>query len=254
MDWTNKVVLITGASSGIGRGLALELSRRGAAVGLLARRTQALCEVACAIKKARGRAISLPADVRDADAVRKAAEKLRSEFGEIDILIANAGIGATTPGYNLPLDEITDVIDVNLIGAANCAAAVIPAMIRRGSGRVVAIASLAAYRGLPNSAAYCASKAGLAAFFESVRVDLQGTGVEVTTIYPGFVRTPLTVRHTKMPFLMEIEYAVDRILRAIEKGRKSYSFPWQLATFVRVGLLFPIWFYDRMAKRNAFRE
>jgi short-subunit dehydrogenase len=254
MDWSNRVVLITGASSGIGRGLAKELARRGAAVGLLARRPEGLCQVLREIRESGGRGVCLPADVRDADAVRTAAEKLSSEFGDIDILIANAGIGATTPGHNLPLEDITDVINVNLIGAANSAAAVIPSMIRRRSGRLVAIASLAGYRGLPSSAAYCASKAGLAAFFESVRVDLRGTGVEVTTIFPGFVRTPLTARHTKTPFLMDVEFAVDKILRAIEKGKCSYSFPWQLATFVRAGLLFPIWFYDWMAKKNAFRK
>jgi short-subunit dehydrogenase len=254
MDWTDKVVLITGASSGLGRGLALELATRGAAVGLLARRPDALCAVACEIKRNGGRAVSLPADVRDVDAVRAAAEKLRANFGDVDVLIANAGIGATTPASNLPLEDVSSVINVNLIGAANCAATVLPDMVRRGRGRIVAISSLAGYRGLPNSAAYCASKAGLSAFFESLRIDLQGTGVGVTVIHPGFIRTPLTMHHTKMPFLMEVDYAVAKIISAIEKGKASYSFPWKLATVVRAGRLFPVWLYDWLAKKNAFRE
>lgn len=254
MDWSGKVVLITGASSGIGRGLGVELARRGAAVGLLARRAEALGEIVEEIEAAGGRAIALPADVTDADTVRFSACALRRKFGYIDLLIANAGIGAATPATNLPLEDVEAVIKVNLIGAANSAAAVIPDMVRRGSGRLVAISSLAGYRGLPNSAAYCASKAGLSAFFESLRIDLRGTGVDVTIIYPGFVRTPLTARHTKMPYLMEIEYAARKILRAIETGKSSYSFPWQLANFVRAGLLFPISFYDWLAARNSFRE
>ena len=254
IDWSDKVVLITGASSGIGRGLALEFARRGAAVGLLARREDLLREAVEEIEAHGGKAIALPADVTDANAVQAAACELRRTFGAIDLMIANAGIGAATPASNLQLEDVEGVIKVNLIGAANSAAAVIPDMVRRGSGRLVAISSLAGYRGLPNSAAYCASKAGLSAFFESLRIDLRGTGVDVTIIYPGFVRTPLTARHTKMPYLMEIEYAARKIVRAIETGKSSYSFPWQLANFVRAGLLFPISFYDWLAAKNSFRE
>jgi short-subunit dehydrogenase len=127
-------------------------------------------------------------------------------------------------------------------------------MVRRGSGRVVAIASLAAYRGLPNSAAYCASKAGVSKLYESLRVDLRGSGVEVTVIFPGFVRTKLTANHSNMLFLMDVDTAVTKIVRAIERGKQSYSFPWQLAGFVRAGLFFPIWLYDRVALRYAYRQ
>jgi short-subunit dehydrogenase len=254
MNWKNKVVLITGASSGIGRGLALELARRGAAVGLFARRINILREVEAEIISAGGRAMSFAGDVVRPDTLREAAWKLERAFGPIDVMIANAGIGATTRGHNLPLDDVSRIINVNLIGAANSAAAVIPQMMRRGSGRVVAIASLAAYRGLPNSAAYCASKAGVSKLYESLRVDLRGTGVEVTVIFPGFVRTELTANHSNMLFLMDVDTAVNKIVRAIERGKKSYSFPWQLAGFVRAGLFFPIWLYDRVAVRYAYRQ
>jgi short-subunit dehydrogenase len=254
MNWRDKVVLITGASSGIGRGLALEFARRGAAVGLFARRIDVLQELQADIVRAGGRAISLQGDVTHPDTLRDAACKLTEAFGSIDVMIANAGIGATTRGHNLPLDDVSRIINVNLIGAANSAAAVIPQMVQRGSGRVVAIASLAAYRGLPNSAAYCASKAGVSKLYESLRVDLRGTGVEVTVICPGFVRTRLTANHAKMLFLMDVDVAVQKIVRAIERGKKSYSFPWQLASFVRAGLVFPNWLYDRVALRYAYRR
>ena len=255
MDWKQKVVFITGASSGIGRGLALELGRRGAALALLARRADALREMAAEIEQAGGRSLVLPADVRDAGAVRAAAERARAEFGRIDVLVANAGIAATTHAKDLRPEEFAEVININVLGAVNSVAAVLPEMLAQGSGQLVAISSLAAYRGLPKSGAYCASKAALSAFFESLRVDLRGTGVDVTIIHPGFIKTPLTAnRKAKMPFLMELDDATRLIVRAIEGRRKSYAFPWQLASFVRAGMVFPIFLYDRIAARSSFRE
>jgi short-subunit dehydrogenase len=119
----------------------------------------------------------------------------------------------------------------------------------------VAISSLAAYRGLPKSAAYCASKAAMTAYFESVRIDLRNTGVGVTIIYPGFIRTGITQGRTaKMPYLMDLEPAVKKIVSAIEKEKNTYAFPWQLATIVRSGLLMPVAMYDWIAGRNSFRE
>ena len=255
MDWSNKVVLVTGASSGIGGALAVELGRRGATVALVARRVENLREIAAEIEGAGSRALAVPADVTDAEDVRRAVERARAEFGRIDTLIANAGIGATTDARELNAEDVAKVFNVNLLGAVNSVAAVLPEMIERGSGHLVAISSLAAYRGLPKSAAYCASKAGLSAFFESLRVDLRGTGVEVTIIHPGFIKTPLTAgRHAQMPFLLELDDATHRMVRAIEARRKSYAFPWQLASIVRAAMVMPIPLYDRIISRNSFRE
>lgn len=291
MDWSNKVVLITGASSGIGRGLALELARRGAKLGLLARGADTvqaaaaaagagsrpssnlssirpaphsrLQEVVSEIESGRDgtsasgavQALELPADVRDANAVRAAADRLRKEFGCIDLMIANAGMAATTDASELDPEDVARLLSVNVIGAVNSVAAVLPEMIKRGSGQLVAISSLSAYRGLPKSAAYCASKASLSAFFESVRIDLMGSGVDVTIIHPGFIKTPLTAgRKAKMPYLMEVDYAVKKMIHAIEKRKKSYAFPWQLATIVRAGMVMPNFMYDWISRRNSFRE
>jgi short-subunit dehydrogenase len=247
--------MITGASSGIGRGLALELARGGAKVGLVARRVEVIEEVVREIEAVGSRAIALPADVQDAGSISVAAEKLRAEFGPIDILIANAGIGPTRDAAEIDAQEVAGVINVNVIGAANSAAAVIPAMVAQGSGQLVVISSLAAYRGLPRSAAYCASKAAVSAFFESLRLDLEPRGIDVTIIHPGFIKTPLTAgRDAQMPFLMELDDAVKKMARAIEKRRKRYSFPWQLATIVRAGMVMPIWMYDKISRANSFRE
>jgi len=255
MGWKDRVILITGASSGIGRGLALELARRGARVGLLARRRDVLDELVEQISAYPGSAIALAGDVRDAAEVRAAANRLRSEFGSIEVLIANAGIGGTTNAAELEPSEVTKVFEVNVIGAVNSVAAVLPEMIREGCGQLVAISSLSAYRGLPKSAAYCASKAALSSFFETMRIDLSGKGVDVTIIHPGFIKTPLTAgRKAKLPFLMELDDAVKKIIQAIEKKKKSYAFPWQLASVVRAGMVMPNSMYDWIAGRNSFRE
>src|SRR5258706_5161375 len=286
MDWSDKVVLITGASSGIGRGLALELARRGAKLGLLARgadtaqaavagagagsgpsssasslrpgSSSRLQEVVKEIetlregKSAPGgvQTLELHADVQDAGAVRSAADRLRKEFGRIDVMIANAGMGSTTDAAEIDPEDVARVLNVNVIGAVNSVAAVLPEMVQRGSGQLVAISSLSAYRGLRKSAAYCASKASLSGFFESVRIDLIGRGVDVTIIHPGFIKTPLTAgRQAEMPYLMELDFAVGKIIGAIEKRKKSYAFPWQLATIVRAGMIMPNFMYAWIAVR-----
>lgn len=258
MDWSNKVVLITGASSGIGRGLAVELGRRGAKLGLVARRHELLQEIAAEISsenKDTPEVLLLPADVADADAMRVAGLRLSSEFGKVDVLIANAGTGVTNSGAEFDASALSSVINVNVIGAANSVAAVLPEMVARGSGHLVVISSLAAYRGLPKSAAYCASKAGVSAMFESLRLDLGPRGIDVTIIHPGFIRTPLTAgRKARLPWVMEVDEGVNRILGAIEKRKKSYAFPWQLATLVRLGMILPNSVYDWLSRRNSLRE
>jgi short-subunit dehydrogenase len=256
MDWSEQVVLITGASSGIGRAFAVELARRGAKLGLAARRVELLQEIIAELNPAQqSSVVALPADVQDAQSMRAAAEQLIAKFGRIDALIANAGVGVTNPGADFDAGKLAAVINVNVIGVANSVAAVLPEMVARGSGHLVAISSLAAYRGLPKSAAYCASKAGVSAMFESLRLDLAPRGISVTIIHPGFIKTPLTVgREAKLPWLMESDDAVNLMLRAIEKRKKSYAFPWQLATIVRLGMIMPNFMYDWISSRNSFRE
>ena len=256
MFWKDKVVFLTGASSGIGEALALAIAKRGAIVGLLARREELLKELAAKCEQVGGRARCFSADVTDAEAVEKAAEVLRNEFGKIDILIANAGVGGNnseTRKFNA--EAVAQVININLLGAVNAVSAVLPKMLESKSGQLVAISSLAGFRGLPKSAAYSASKAGMTAFFESVRLDVQTKGVDVTIIQPGFIKTPLTSgRASKMPFLMELEDSIPHFLNAIEKRKKFAAFPWQLANFVRLARIFPAWLYDGIAGRANFRE
>ena len=256
MDWKGTTVFLTGASSGIGEGLALALAERGAVLGLVARRNDLLEDLAQRCTAVGGTARAFPADVTDPAAVAAAAEAFRSEFGRIDILIANAGIGGNNKETRAYVPEaVKQVIDVNLLGAVNAIHALVGPMIERQSGHLVGISSLAGFRGLPKSAAYAASKAGMTAFFESVRLDVASKGISVTIIQPGFIKTPLTAgRHNKMPFLMELDDAIPHFIRAIEKKKKFAAFPWQLATIVRAGKFMPAWLYDRIAGRATYRE
>jgi short-subunit dehydrogenase len=253
MQWSNQVVLITGASSGIGRELALELGRRGARVGLLARRRELLENVAREIIAAGGHAVALPADVTRPEQVRAAANELRRSFGPIDLLVANAGISIDTFVPELCEHAIAELINVNVIGVVNSVSSVLSEMVAQKSGHLVVNSSLAAYRGLPKSAAYCASKAAISSFFEALRIDLKGSGVDVTIIHPGFVRTQMIRSIARTPYAMEVDQAVRKIVRAIEKRKKGYAFPWQLATLARACKLLPIPMYDWFAARNSFR-
>lgn len=255
MFWKDKIVFLTGASSGIGEALAIAMAKRGATLGLAARREELLKEIAEKCESSGGKARYFALDVTDAKAVADAAESLRNEFGKIDILIANAGIGGNNSATrNLNPEAVAEVVNINLLGAVNAVSAVLSDMLEKKNGQLVAVSSLAGSRGLPKSAAYSASKAGMTAFFESVRLDIQHEGISVTIIQPGFIKTPLTSgRKNKMPFLMELEDAIPLFLNAIERRKKFAAFPWQLAWFVRAGRVFPAWLYDKIAGRATFR-
>ena len=256
MFWSNKVVFLTGASSGIGEGVALAIAKKGAIIGLLARRENLLVELVQKCESEGGTARTLVCDVTDAEAVQNAADKLRKEFGHIDILIANAGIGGKKAEVrDLVPAAVGEVININLMGAVNSVHAVLPQMLERGSGQLVAVSSLAGFRGLPKSAAYSASKAAMTTYFESVRLDVKHKGVDVTIIQPGFIRTPLTAgRENKMPFLMYLDDAIPHFLNAIERKKAFAAFPWQLATIVRLGKIMPAFIYDRIAGRATYRS
>ncbi|MER3631668.1 MAG: oxidoreductase [Blastocatellia bacterium] len=252
MNWQAKVVYLTGGSSGIGEGLALALARRGVVLALIARRKENLESLADRCRAIGG----IVRDVTDETALAKAASEILAEFRKIDILIANAGIGGNDPETRSHNPRaVKRVIETNLIGAVNAVNAVLPSMIDRGSGHLVAVSSLAGFRGLPRSAAYSASKAGMTAYFESLRLDLKPKGIDVTIIQPGFIKTPLTAgRRNKMPFLMELDDAIPLFISAIEKKKAFAAFPWQLATIVRAGRMMPAWLYDRIASRARYRE
>ncbi|MBI1853659.1 MAG: SDR family NAD(P)-dependent oxidoreductase [Planctomycetes bacterium] len=245
--WKDRVVFLTGASSGIGEALARHVGAEGARLGLFARREDRLTSLVGGIERAGGRAIALPGDVTDRSKIDLAVARLVDAFGPVDIAIANAGIGVPTPAIGFDGAAAAQIVDVNVVGAIHTVAACLPSMLERRSGHLVAIASLAAFRGLPGSAAYCASKAAMRSLFESLRMDLHGSGVRVSTICPGFIDTPMTAKSRfPLPFLMTVDAGARRIARSIERGRREDAFPWPLSATVRLLGHLPAGIYDAL--------
>jgi len=242
------VAFVTGASSGFGRGLALRLAARGFAVSLAARRVERLEEVAEEVRAAGGRPLVCPCDVAERPQVLEAVARTRDELGPVDLLFANAGVDWPTYPDELDGREVAAMLAVNFLGAVYATEAVLPSMLERDSGRISVVGSLAGYGGLPSTAAYGASKAAVDAFFESLRIDLRETGVQVTIVTPGYVRTEMTEENPfPMPFLMELEPAVDRIEKAIFRGGRRVGFPFPLWIQTFLGQILPRWLYDILA-------
>jgi len=251
----SEIVFLTGASSGIGAALAHRFAADGAHVVLAARRADALARLADQIISAGGRASAAPLDVRDRDAVAETIARVEAEVGPIDILVANAGVGAEMPVTEFCAERFEGIIRTNLMGPVYCIEAVLPSMLERRRGHIVGIGSLAGYRGIPAASGYSASKAGLAVTLESLRVELQNHGVKVSTICPGFIKSPMTDSNQfEMPFMLSLEDGVDRIHRAIRRGRREYAFPWPLAFIVRASRHLPNWVYDRLLKNRRVEK
>lgn len=246
MSFANQVAVVTGASSGIGRALAKALAGEGARVGLIARRRDQLEALAGEIAAAGGTAALAVADVGDRGQVGGAVEEVRGRLGPVDLLVANAGVGAPTLLDPMNVSDVEKMMRVNVLGVVNAVAAVLPEMLRRGRGHLAAVSSLAAYKGLPGESGYCSSKAAVNAFLEGLRIQLRGRGVAVTTICPGFVKTPMTdVNDFPMPWLLRADEAARRIVGALRRRKKVYNFPWQLTLLMKLTAWLPDWVVAR---------
>ncbi len=239
--------VITGASSGIGHSLARRIAASGAPVALLARRGELLERLADEIRAAGGRALALPCDVTDRRAVGVAIEAAEAALGPVARLVANAGGGRATGVDPFDVDLITEVVTLNFLGTVHCIEAVLPGMLERRAGHLVAVSSLAASRGLPGASAYSASKAALTNFMESLRIDLRGRGVDVTVIAPGFVRTkPGKTNKRRRPLRVDLEPATERMWRVIQARRPYDAFPAGLVALTWLGRVLPASWYDRL--------
>jgi short-subunit dehydrogenase len=245
---TPKTVFLTGASSGIGEALARHYSARGATLALVARREDKLRELRAALP---GPAEIYPCDVRDAAAMKWAAGAFIAAHGVPDIVIGNAGISyGTLTEYEEDIGVFREILDVNVMGLVHTFHPFVAAMRARGRGSLAGIASVAGLRGIPGASAYSASKAAAMRYCESLRIELRGSGVAVSTICPGYIDTPMTRKNPyRMPFLIGADEAARRIARAIDAGRSHAIVPWPMAIVGRIMGVLPDALYDALAAK-----
>lgn len=247
-----QTLLVTGASSGIGRALALEYARGGARLVVAARRLDLLEGLAREIQAVGGSAIPLALDVSDPEAVRAAVVHADERLGSLDMVIANAGVGWTQHASTLDFQGVQRMIDVNLRGAIATLLAAVPVMLAHKKGHLVGVSSLAGRRALPLAAAYSATKAGFSAFLEGLRLDLQSADIRVTDVQPGFVESEITAKNDfHMPLLWPAPKAARVIARRLERAPAVVAFPWPLVLASSIVRVLPSWLYAPLVRLAA---
>ena len=260
-------IFITGASSGIGHALAQEFAKRhsstGCTIGLVARRSEPLQQLAIDLLQQYGTTCKVyPLDVRDGHACRQAAEDFISLFGAPNIVIANAGVSrGTLTEHSEDTAAFQAVMDINVMGMVHTFQPFIRAMIDVAKSsadenvQLIGIASVAGIRGLPGAGAYSASKAAAISYLESLRVEMAAHQIAVTTIVPGYIRTPMTdINQYKMPFLMDTNIAAGKFVNAIEAKRRFVVIPWQMGWVARIMRFIPPFLWDWAMKNAPHKE
>ena len=245
---------VTGASSGIGAEVACELTRRGARVAITARRQEALLEVA----GTSGMRVE-PGDVTEGQQMQGIVRSLVAVWGAVDLVILNAGIYEPVTPETFRAEVFRTHLDVNIMGAVNCIEAVLPEMRARRAGRIAITASVTGFVGLPLASAYGATKAFLISMSDALRADLASSGVAVTLIAPGFVRTPLTDQNPfTMPGIIEADEAARLICDGLEAGRAEIGVPRKALLFMKVLAMIPAparrWYVARIAGKRERDE
>jgi short-subunit dehydrogenase len=242
------MVFITGASSGLGKALAWRYYQGGYSLALVARRVLPIEAWAVQFGIAAERFQVYEADVADVDSVLAAAEQCLQTQGVPDVVIACAGFSAgMDTAYREDLGVMARIFETNNVGMAATFHPFIGPMVQRGTGTLVGIASVHGMRGMPGHGAYCASKAGVISYCESLRGELRASGVRVVTISPGYIRTPLTEKNSySMPFLMSADEFARRAFKAISAGCSYRVIPWQMAIVAKLLRVLPNAWFDRL--------
>jgi short-subunit dehydrogenase len=236
--WKGKHCVVTGASSGLGQAMAIQLARWGASVGLVSRRERELQDLASDLERQGHTAAYAVANVTQFDDTQTAVRQLENVLGPCAVLVANAGIYRKTDGAAYDAIRAAEVFSTNLIGVSHSIGTVLPGMVSRRGGHLCVISSVAGLLSLPASGAYCASKAALGVLMMSVQLDTHSHGIRVTTAFPGFIDTPMiNDRERALPYVFSAEAAALRILHAVERGRREIYFP------------FRTWFECKLANR-----
>ena len=247
------LVFITGASSGIGQAIALKFHQSGYRLALAARRTEELNLWASRMNMGADSYEIYSADVANVDSIVGAGQACIARQGVPDVVIANAGISIGMDSSMVQdLGVMAKTFATNNIGVAATFHPFISAMVQRGSGTLVGIGSVAGIRGLPGHGAYCASKAAVIAYCESLRGELKATGVKVVTICPGYIDTPLTQKNSyAMPFLMPPDIFADKAFAAITAGASYRVIPWQMGVVAKLLRLLPNAVFDKALAGRA---
>lgn len=252
MSAASPLALITGASSGIGQALALAYLQRGWRVALVARRAEVLQQWVHDLPAplAPQQCGVFQADVGEADSMVRVAQECMAQMGLPDVVIANAGISlGVDTAEREDLEVFHQVLRTNTLGVAHTFHPFIRPMQARGHGKLVGVASVAGIRGLPGHAAYCASKAAVISYCESLRGELRANGVEVITLAPGYIATPLTARNRyPMPFLMPADAFAAAALASIARGDRYRVIPWPMAWVAKLLKVLPDALFDRLLK------
>jgi short-subunit dehydrogenase len=245
MNFNDKVILITGASTGIGKELAKQLSGINCSLLLLARRSELLDELRSQLISGKANINIYKCDVADPDEVRKVFKEIREHFTKVDIAILNAGVGSKSSTEDYYYETAKKTFDVNVLGIVNCVENLLPDFIRRKDGMIIGVSSLADSRGWQGSGFYCASKAAATILLENLRVELQPFKVKVLTVKPGFVETPMTAKNKfPMPFLINAEKAAKIIIKGIKKEKRIIQFPFPTVLGAKLMRIVPEFLFE----------
>ncbi|MHB8579500.1 MAG: SDR family NAD(P)-dependent oxidoreductase [Ignavibacteriaceae bacterium] len=249
LEFKNKNILITGASSGIGLELTLRLAMENCNLALLARRKEVIDQHVRNIKNPKAKILSVKCDIRKKDEVKLAIKEFQNSFGNVDIAILNSGISIPQKITNFKSEEAKEIFDTNVFGLFNFVEELIPEMIANQKGWIVGVSSLADGRGFPQNGAYCASKAAESIFLESLRIELKMYNIKVITVKPGFVRTPMTDKNSfKMPFLINVEKAAETIINGMKKEKRIIQFPLPTTIGAKILKIIPNSLFELISK------
>jgi short-subunit dehydrogenase len=251
MDFSNKTVLLTGASSGIGYSLAKLLPKENCSIALLSRRENILNNLANELKISGVQVKAYKCDVGKIDEVRNTFDQVKKDFGKIDIAILNAGASSRADVRKFSSSTAKEILEANTLGIVNCVEQLLPDFIQRKEGVIVGLSSLADSRGYPRSGFYNASKAAATLLLESLRVELKPYNIKVLIVKPGFVKTPMTDKNEfHMPFLMDVDKAAKIILNGIKKEKKIIQFPLPIVLGSKIIKLMPDWLFDFLMSKQ----
>jgi len=244
-----KKVFITGASSGIGKALALAYAKRGYTVGLTARRDDILQDVAQACEKLGGTPFFYQLDVQDAEKCKSIAGQFMADAGSIDIAIANAGIGGDDGLFSGDSNRINTILNTNILGITNTLMPFIPTMKAQNSGVLVCISSVASFMPLPFHGGYSSSKIAIRMIFDSWRPTLQKYMIKTVSICPGFVDTPMVKGPARRFPMKSAEDAAEQFIKVIDLGYSTYIYPWPYRILILIVQLTPGKFYNWLIKK-----